>query len=505
MNSKIIKLDDVGTTCRNIKKEGKTIAHCHGCFDLLHPGHIKHFEAAKKLADILVVTVTPDRYVNKGPGRPVFNEQIRLESLAAIESIDYVALNNWPTAIETIKIVQPDYYVKGQDYKNRENDLTKNIFLEEDALKAIGGKIHFTEEITFSSSNLINTFLNPLDEQVQEYLHDFKKSYNADKIIKEIDALSKLKVLVIGDTIIDEYYYCKTLGRSSKSPNLSTKYLKGIAYAGGTLAIANHLAEFSKNVHLVTCLGKEHSQTDVIESKLSHAVEKKFFYRNDGPTNTKRRYLDIFQNNKIFEVTFMNDHLINEKLNNEIIIYLKKKINDYDLILIADFGHGFITPRMQECLTGSQKTVAVNAQTNSNNYGYNYITKYSNVDFISIDENEIRLPFGDKFGDLNDLIIKLKEITCCSNICITLGQKGSLYYSNGEFYKVPAFATAVKDPVGAGDAALAVTSLCATANFPSDLIPFIGNCAGALAVTIVGNEHPVYKNDLCKFVEHFLK
>src|SRR3990172_1230035 len=139
MQQKILSIEELNNVCAKLKKQGKTIAQCHGCFDLLHPGHIKHFEAAKKIADVVIVTLTPDRFVNKGPGRPVFNEHLRLESIAALEFVDYVALNKWQTAVEAIKLIKPDFYVKGQDYKEREKDVTKNIFKEEDAVTSVGG------------------------------------------------------------------------------------------------------------------------------------------------------------------------------------------------------------------------------------------------------------------------------------------------------------------------------------------------------------------------------
>ena len=88
MNSKIIALDALASITTSLKSEGKKIAHCHGCFDLMHLGHIKHFEAAKNTADVLIVTLTPDRFVNKGPGRPVFNEMHRMEAIAALQCVD---------------------------------------------------------------------------------------------------------------------------------------------------------------------------------------------------------------------------------------------------------------------------------------------------------------------------------------------------------------------------------------------------------------------------------
>ena len=504
-DSKIISLEDLAVVVEKLKKQGKKVAHCHGCFDLLHLGHIKHFEAAKKAADILVVTITPDRFVNKGPGRPVFNENLRMEAIAALQAVDYVALNKWETAIETIKKIKPDFYVKGQDYKDREKDITKNIYLEEEAVKSVGGEIYFTEEIMFSSSSLINAHFSPFNERVQDYINDLKKKFTFEKVLSFIEDLKKLKVLVIGDTIIDEYHYCRPLGKSSKSPTISSMFLKGEAYAGGVLAVANHLEQYAGNVELLTILGTQNSQIEIIENNLSKGVERKFFYRHDSPTNTKRRYIDTFLNNKLFEVTFMNDKFIDEKLEKEIITHLKTRVKDFDFILVTDFGHGFISSGIQKYLESTGKFVSVNAQTNSNNYGFNYITKYKNTGYISIDEKELRLPFGDNYGEINLLIEKLNKITSCNKITITLGQEGSLYYHNGNYFDAPAFTSSVKDSVGAGDALLAITSLLVYQNTPPELIPFIGNCMGNLAVGIIGNEHAVYKKDLVKFINHFMK
>lgn len=505
MNPKIVSLEELSTICSRLKREGKTIAHCHGCFDLLHLGHIKHFEAAKKAADVVVVTITPDRFVNKGPGRPVFNEMLRMESIAALEAVSYVALNKWETAIETLKLIKPTFYVKGQDYKKSEDDITGNIHKEEDAVKSVGGKMYFTEEIQFSSSKLINAHFSPLNDSVQEYLGSLKKKYSADSILNEIEKLKNLKVLVIGDTIIDEYHSCRPLWKSSKSPTISSIFVKGESYAGGVLAIANHLDQFAGKVELLTCLGKENTQQEIIDQKLSANISKKFFLRNDGPTPVKRRYTDTYLDLKLFEVTFMNDKYIDAALEKEIISYLEIKLKHVDMVIVADFGHGFITPGIIRFLEKSGKYLSVNAQTNSNNYGFNYITKYNRVDYISIDEKELRLPFGDNYGKLENLIEKLHTITNANKIQITLGQQGSVLFEKGKFYTAPAFASLVKDSVGAGDAVLSVTSLCAYNNTPADVLPFIGNCVGALAVEIIGNEHPVYKKDLVKFITHFLK
>lgn len=155
---KILELDELAKKIRELKSSGKKIVHCHGCFDLMHIGHIKYFQASKKMGDILIVTLTPDIYVDKGPGRPVFNQNLRAESIAALECVDYVAINKWHTAEDTLRLLRPDIYVKGQEFENLE-DKTGKIQKEYEIVKEIGAEIRFTHEMVFSSTKLINQYL----------------------------------------------------------------------------------------------------------------------------------------------------------------------------------------------------------------------------------------------------------------------------------------------------------------------------------------------------------
>jgi rfaE bifunctional protein nucleotidyltransferase chain/domain len=142
---------------KKLKNKGEKIVLCHGCFDLMHPGHIKHFQTAKKMGNILIVTVTPDIYVDKGPNRPVFNEKLRAESIAALECVDFVAINKWPTAEETLRLLRPDIYVKGQEFESME-DKTGKLQKEKKILKEIGAQMFYTHEIIFSSTELIKKY-----------------------------------------------------------------------------------------------------------------------------------------------------------------------------------------------------------------------------------------------------------------------------------------------------------------------------------------------------------
>lgn len=154
---KIVPMEELDRIVQKLKTEGKKIVLCHGCFDLMHPGHIKYFQASKKMGDILVVTVTPDIYIDKGHDRPVFNENLRAESIAALECVDYVSINKWPTAEETLKLLRPDIYVKGQEFENLD-DKTGKIQKEYEVLREVGGEMRFTHEIVFSSTQLLDKY-----------------------------------------------------------------------------------------------------------------------------------------------------------------------------------------------------------------------------------------------------------------------------------------------------------------------------------------------------------
>lgn len=154
---KILEIEKLAEKINELKSEGKRIVHCHGCFDLMHIGHIKYFQAVKKMGDVLIVTVSPDIYVDKGPGRPVFNQNLRADSIAALECVDYVAINKWPTAEDTLRLLRPDIYVKGQEFENLE-DKTGKIQKEYEVIKKIGAELRFTHEIVFSSTELLNKY-----------------------------------------------------------------------------------------------------------------------------------------------------------------------------------------------------------------------------------------------------------------------------------------------------------------------------------------------------------
>ena len=304
---KILSLDQLGLHTRLWRQKGLCIIHCHGVFDLLHIGHIRHFEQARQMGDVLIVTLTPDRYVDRGPHRPAFSETLRAEAIASLKCVDGVAINQWDSAEETLRILRPHVFVKGAEFKDLGQEASGKITAEEKVVRDIGARIAFTEDIVFSSTNLINRYLAGLPEEINKYLALFRRRYSLDQVLSILEQMAALKVLVIGDTILDEYQYCETIGKSSKDPTLVMKYQSHDLFAGGSLAVANHVAGFSEAVHLVSVLGERNSQEKFIRSQLQKKIMSHFYNQPDAVTTVKRRYLDSYSFNKLLEIYDMDD------------------------------------------------------------------------------------------------------------------------------------------------------------------------------------------------------
>ncbi len=173
-NIKIKAIDELGALRGALKKDGKTIVMAGGVFDLFHYGHLRHLQAAKDEGDILVIAVTADTHAGKAPGRPVFSENMRAEMVASQEIVDCVVINHYPGAEQILNALKPDIYVKGSEYASPEDDVTGRIVTEREAVEKHGGKIIFTDELTFSSSNLINNNLRIFDPSLRDHLNDLR-------------------------------------------------------------------------------------------------------------------------------------------------------------------------------------------------------------------------------------------------------------------------------------------------------------------------------------------
>ncbi len=333
----------------------------------------------------------------------------------------------------------------------------------------------------------------------KDYVKEFKGKYSYLMLCHFFERLCHLNVAVIGDTIIDHYIFSILKGRAIKDPILSVEYDSEEYYPGGVLAVANHIADFVGSVTVFTIVGDRRPMQEFIEKSLKPNIQLLQFVKKNSPTIVKQRYLDAYRGHKLFKIEYINDAPISEELCAD----LERAFNEldkYDIVIVSDFGHGFLNERLRRKIEEKSKFLCVNAQSNSANMGYNYFTLYKKADFVSMDEQEARLPLLRRFEDIELVAQELAEKFHIDPFLITRGKNGSNFYLNGKFYQAPILTQSVKDTVGAGDASFALSSLAVYAKADADIIPFLANCAGGIASNIIGNRESISKESLHSFI-----
>ena len=507
MKEKIFTIENLAKIISKKKQKGKKIVLCHGVFDLLHVGHIKHFKEAKNLGDILVVTITSDIYVNKGPERPVFNEDLRLEAVAALEDVDYVGLNCVPTAINIIKKIRPNIYCKGPDYKNYKDDISGQIKNEIEEVKKIGSKIVHTTSKTYSSSKLINTYDNFNSSKQKILIEKIKKNYTFLKIKKMIDSFKKLKILIIGETIIDQYVFCDALGKSGKDSVLVFKDINTEEYLGGAAALARHLSPFSNKISLLSMIGEKDNYLSKIKKKLPRNINFQYIKKKNSPTILKKRFLDRVNKNKVFGVYKINDENLDKEQDKLLNNTLKKMLPKHDLVIVSDYGHGFISKQNANLICKLSKYLSLNAQVNAANIGYHSMRNYKNLDCVIINKREMHHEMRDKNNKTTFLMKKFSAQQKIDNLIVTQGSDGAMMYNrkSKKFNFSKAYAKNVVDKIGAGDAMLSIVAPCLKIGFNNELSLLIGSLAGGQSAETMGNKETTNKNHILKILQHLLK
>jgi cytidyltransferase-like protein len=477
------------------------IVHTHGVFELLHVGAIRHLEQAKILGDILVVTLAGDDEAVAGQPRPLFNQEMRAEALAALSCVDYVAVGKWPCAADAIQAVRPDIYVRWDDETAATPERAEIRATEDAMVRALGGRVVSLPKTGLKSAGLTHRYLPAFPREAGGFLGSFCSRYSAEQVSQWLERTNSLRVLLLGEAIIDEYQYCETLGKSGKEPVLAVRYVSAEKFAGGILATANQAAAFADHVGLITLLGSQESHEEFIREKLDPKIDAMFLFVPAARTILKRRLVETYPFQKLFEIYFM-DPEVPETVSKALYARLAAALPRYDAVVVTDYGHGMITPEIIELLCSQDRFLAINTQTNAANQGFNTVSKYRRADYVCLSEKELRLEARNRSKDLRLIMAETAERLSCRRMLITRGREGCLCYHPGQgFVAVPPFTNRVVDRIGAGDALLAVSALCAAQDAPMELIGFVGNAVGAQAVEIVGNRSVISRDALAGHVD----
>lgn len=464
----------------------KKIVMCHGTFDLVHPGHIRHLVYARSKGAKLVVGVTADHHVKKADHRPFVPEGLRALNLAALETVDYVTIDPHATPIENILTIKPDYFVKGYEYQK--GGLHPRTAEEKQAVESYGGEVIFTPgDIVYSSSAIIES--GPPDLAVEKLINLLDgENRTFDDLKKALAGLAGAKAHVVGDTIVDSLTITSMIGASGKTPTLSVRYEGKRDYVGGAGIVAKHLKAAGADVTFSTVLGDD-ALAEFVRKDLAEAgVRLNDVVDLTRPTINKNAIVaDGYRMLKI-------DTLDNRAISEQVCKKLCEAIRDVpaDAVMFCDFRHGIFNgesiPLLTDAIPEGRFKVA-DSQVASR---WGNILQFKGFDLITPNEKEARFSLGDQDTVIRPLGTRLYEEALCKVLILKLGARGSMTFrqAGGElrtFFGVDSFADHVVDAVGSGDALLAYATLALKTTGDEVIASILGAMAAAAECELDGN------------------
>ncbi len=478
------------------RPRAKSVIMCHGTFDLVHPGHIRHLMYAKSKADLLVTSLTCDAYISKANFRPFVPQELRAMNLAALEVVDYVIIDNNPTPIENIKCLEPDFFAKGYEY-SREGVHPKTR-QELAALESYGGELIFTPgDIVYSSSALID--LAPPKISVEKLITLMEsEGVTFETLRRTVEALGGITVHVIGDTIVDSYTHCTMISAMAKTPTLSVKYEREVDFVGGAGVVAKHLRAAGASVTFSTVLGDDALQEFVLQDLAAAGVDCRSLIDHTRPTTQKN--VLIAGGYRLLKVDRLDNRPLSEKMLDQLVASLAS--SRAEALVFSDFRHGLFSaqsiPRLKAAVPPGI-FLAADSQVASR---WGNILDFQGFDLITPNEREARFALGDQDSVVRPLALELYKRSGCKTLMLKLGNRGVMTYRapNDDvrsFFMVDSFASHVVDPVGAGDALLAYATLVMVATGSCVMASILGSLAAAVACEHEGNV-PVAPGDVLK-------
>ncbi len=465
----------------------KKVIMCHGTFDIVHPGHIRHLMYAASKADLLLVSLTSDAHITKANYRPFVPEALRAMNLAALEVVDYVVIDRNPTPIENLKVIRPDYFAKGYEYSTEGiHPRTKE---EMQALESYGGEIIFTPgDVVLSSSAIIEEEPPRIAaEKLQTLLEG--EGLDFDDLRRAIDKFAGVKVHVVGDTIVDSYTYCSLIGANAKTPTFSVKFQRQTDFVGGAGIVAKHIQKAGGQVDFSTVLGEDELAKFVIADLKESGVNTNAVVDRTRPTTQKNVF--IADNYRMLKV----DKLDNRPISDRILEKIRKSVEerqDMAAVVFSDFRHGIFNrhtiPELSKAIPKNSLRIA-DSQVASR---WGNILDFQDFDLLTPNEREARFALGDQDSVIRPLAHELYRKANVKNLLLKCGDRGILTYRQDSvdvraFFALDSFVDRLVDAVGAGDALLAYSTLALAATRSEVIATILGSIAAALACEQDGN------------------
>ncbi len=478
------------------RSHGKTIVQCHGCFDIVHPGHIRYLEFARRQGDVLIVSLTGDSGMDKGPQRPYIPQELRAENLAALMFVDYVYINPAPIANEVLSRIRPEFYVKGREY---EHSTDSGFLSEKNVVEEYGGRIIFSSgEIVFSSSELIEQMPHN-NEAESQHLQIVCRRHEIDSqtINQTLDRFRDLRVLVVGDIVIDRYVLCDAMGVASESPMMSLVHRDERSYVGGAAVVARHVAALGAKAFLLSAGCKDEQGAMVANVLMEEGVESELIECRPAMVE-KTRFLA--EDTKLFKVDRAQRQPLDSVAERQAAAILEKESKVADAVIFCDFGYGMITGsllnRILPTLRHNVSTITADVSG-----GRNSLLDFRHVDLLCPTEREVRATLNDHDSGLSSIAWNLLAQTQAKNIFVTLAKHGMVVFERGsqdrqsaewsgrlKSEQLPAFNPHVVDLLGCGDAMLSASTLALAAKASLMQTAYLGNATAAIEAATPGNQ-----------------
>jgi rfaE bifunctional protein kinase chain/domain len=464
----------------------KKVIMCHGTFDIVHPGHLRHLAYAKEKADLLIASLTADEHIMKANHRPYVPQELRASNLAALEFVDFVIVDPNPTPIQHIRAIQPDYFAKGYEYFT--NGIPPRTREEMDTLASYGGEMVFTPgDVVYSSSALIESQPPSLGIEKLLALMD-SEGFDFNDLRRAISRLSGIRVHVVGDTIVDSYSQCSLLGATAKSPTFSVKHDLTERYAGGAAVVAKHMQAVGAEVTFSTVVGDDELGRYVIDDLQQANIECIPFVDPTRPTTHKERF--IADGYKLLQVDRVDNRTISERAQDFLCSALRN--TSADVVVFSDFRHGIFNRQTIGTLKEAIPAEAVRVADSQVSNRWGNILEFTDFDLLTPNEREARFALGDQDSVVRPLASELFRQARCRYLILKLGERGLIgYRSPGpmprEFFTIESFVDRLVDPIGAGDALLAYASLALVATGHIVMAAVLGSLGAAIACELQGN------------------
>lgn len=481
----------------------KKVIMCHGTFDLVHPGHVRHMMYAKSKADILIASLTSDAHINKANFRPFVPQDLRAMNLAAFEPVDYVVIDENATPLESIKYLQPDYFAKGYEYCD--GGVHPRTQEELNVLNSYGGEILFTPgDVVFSSSRFIeNTPPNISAEKLVTLMESEGVTFAS--LEQALEKFPGTRVHVVGDTIVDSYTYCTLIGGMTKTPTFSLRHDTQVDYTGGAAIVAKHLRQAGADVTFSTVLGDDPMKDLVLKDLEEFGVKCNPYIDRTRPTTQKNVF--IASDYRMLKVDKVDNRPISEK----VLGHLKQTLNSTptDVVVFSDFRHGIFSRRTIHELTSAIPPDVLRVADSQVASRWGNILEFEGFDLITPNEREARFALGDQDSTVRPMAMELFKRAGCKTLILKMGDRGILTYRAPShdvrsFFTIDTLVDHLVDAVGAGDALLAYSTLALATTKSNVIASILGSAAAAVACENDGNK-PVSPDDVMNKLGSFQK